>query len=301
MASNLPGGFAPASQALPSPAPSSALSTSTVTPFLPRQRSHPLKPGSSKETSVIEYVDAHILAVNRRHAKKFSSAFAGDIEAEEKDRGYEDFKEVVKDIEAIADVLWVSGTRKIWILLLPAPSSTYGLRAVKYCAGDLTQKTYADALGWDSDITASLQTPYLISLAVLVNSYLPDFHFRPRSTFRLLKKLDTMFASLLQGEDADTGEALAGFENRRDQVSMTEKVRIRNIVETARLMVVEAQDNDDGDATGEEEDDEDGEMVGDDYGMDEVVNAPGRWEMESARVYEKTIQLLGDELGKQGN
>ena len=27
---------------------------------------------------------------------------------------------------------------------------------------------------------------------------------------------------------------------------------------------------------------------------------PGRWEMEAARVYERTIQLLGDELGKQG-
>jgi hypothetical protein len=38
-----------------------------------------------------------------------------------------------------------------------------------------------------------------------------------------------------------------------------------------------------------------------DFGIDEYVNAPGRWEMESARVYEKTIQLLGDELGKQEN
>lgn len=164
-----------------------------------------------------------------------------------------------------------------------------------------------------SAVTASLQTPYLISLAVLVNSYLPDFQFRPRPTFRLLKKLDTMFASLLQGEDAETGEALAGFENRRDQVSMTEKVRIRNIVETARVMVVQAQDNDgdsiggdggdNGDGDGDDEDDEDEEMDDDDYGIEGSVsvNAPGRWEMESARVYEKTIQLLGDELGKQGS
>lgn len=27
---------------------------------------------------------------------------------------------------------------------------------------------------------------------------------------------------------------------------------------------------------------------------------PGRWEMEAAMVYERTIQILGDELGSQG-
>lgn len=67
---------------------------------------------------MVEYVDAHILAVNRRHAKKFSSAFAEEVEGDDKGRGYEDFKEVVKDIEAIADVLWVSGTRTIRPFLL---------------------------------------------------------------------------------------------------------------------------------------------------------------------------------------
>lgn len=69
----------------------------------------------------------------------------------------------------------------------------------------------------------------------------------------------------------------------------------------------------DGDATGESEvDSEDEEMedvIGDANAnatngninpIDEYHETPGRWEMEAARVYERTIQLLGDELGRQG-
>lgn len=111
---------------------SPAASTSTVTPsMLPKQRSHPLRAGSMKETTVINHVDKAILAINRRHAKKFSSVFeqpqeqgrngasttstgrsGKEDEGEQRgEQGYESFKEVVKDVEAMVDVLWVSGTR----------------------------------------------------------------------------------------------------------------------------------------------------------------------------------------------
>ncbi|KAJ9305554.1 hypothetical protein C8Q69DRAFT_476912 [Paecilomyces variotii] len=258
-----PGGFIHPS--LPSPAPSS-FSTSTATPSsLPRQRAHPLKAGSIKETALINHIDKSILTVNRRHAKKFSSAI-GEQDIPEAERGYESFKEVVKDLEAIIDIVWVSGT-------------------------------------------PSLQIPYLISLAGLVNSYLPEYPFSPRSTFRLIKKLDAIFASLLTGEDADTGAPISGFENRRNVVSMTEKVRIKSLAEACRIAVVEARDREDSrvteeeeadgmdvDGTGDENENEDEDV----YGTDDYVDAPDRWEMEGARVYERTIQLLGDELGKQG-
>ncbi|KAI9372034.1 hypothetical protein BJX61DRAFT_472014 [Aspergillus egyptiacus] len=272
---------------------SPAFSTSTVTPsHLPKQRSHPLRAGSMKETTVINHVDKTILAINRRHAKKFSSAFDqpqpepkakaglgqqdgngieglsreaeisnGDRAEGEKERGYESFKEVARDIESLIDVLWVSGT-------------------------------------------PSLQIPYLISLSVLVNSYLPDYPFAAKSTFRLLRKLDSFFASLVLGEDAETGQPISGFEGRRNVVSMTEKVRIKSIAENARIIVVdvaEGRDLDDEsqDGEGDREDDEEDEMDDDESGFGDV-EGPGRWEMETARVYEKTIQLLGDELGKAG-
>ncbi|KAL4930542.1 general transcription factor IIH subunit TFB6 family [Aspergillus undulatus] len=263
-----------------SPAPS----TSTVTPsVLPQQRTHPLRGGSMKETVVINHVDKKILAINRRHAKKFSSVFEkgsqlqpqaraqngsgsanaiglgdGAQDQDASERGYESFREVVKDVESIVDVLWVSGT-------------------------------------------PTLQIPYLISLSVLVNSYLPSYPFAATSTFRLLRKLDSFFASLILGEDSETGQPLSGFEGKRNLVSMTEKVRIKSIAEAARVGVVEAQergddiDEEDGDGDGDEFDDFD------DFGDMDLGGAggAGRWEMETARVYEKTIQLLGDGLGTE--
>lgn len=119
--------------------------------------------------------------------------------------------------------------------------------------------------------------------------------------------MDKIFSSLLQGEDTESGETLSGFEGRRDQVSMTEKVRIKSIVEGTRITVVDVQGREEAAVVEEEEEEEDddggedGEGDADemDGGGDWDEEALGRWEIEAARVYEKTIQLLGDELGRQ--
>jgi hypothetical protein len=106
---------------------------------------------------------------------------------------------------------------------------------------------------------------------------------------------------LLQGEDVETGAALPGFEGRHGVVSMTEKVRIKSIAETCRIVVVESRENENVEYNTVDLDgstDDEG-ITDDEFGFDSCAEAPGRWEMEAARVYEKTIQLLGDELGKQ--
>lgn len=150
---------------------------------------------------------------------------------------------------------------------------------------------------------ASLQIPYLISLAVLLNSFLPSYPFTPRTTFRILRKLDVMFASLLRGWDVDAdGNAtpLSGFEDRKDIVSMTEKVRIKSIAETGRVVVFESRRGEKGSESNvaSATDDDDGQDEGGEE--EEEYENVGRWEMEAARVYERTIQLLGDEFGRVG-
>lgn len=281
------GGFIPP---ISSPTPSS---TSSATPStLPRQRSHPLRPGSLKESTLINHLDKTLLSINRRHAKKFSSRYenppesesagtttesaAGPAAAGQSERGYESFSEVVGDVEPVVDLVWVSGTR----MYIFTASGVY--------------------MNVDTDRAnvATLQIPYLISLAVLLNTCLPSYPFAPRSTFRVLRKLDSIFASLLTGVgvEAEAEETpLAGFENRRDVVSMTEKVRIKSVAEGARVVVFGVrqgeEDNEDSGGEGEEE--------GED-GSDEDEGGVGRWEMEAARVYERTIQLLGDEFGRVG-
>ncbi|PYH88828.1 hypothetical protein BO71DRAFT_338011 [Aspergillus ellipticus CBS 707.79] len=270
--SNLPvekqegGGF------LPSPAPSPSATPATTPSLLPTPRTHPLNPGSKKETTVINYIDKSLLTITRRHAKKFSSAFnadgkaVGEEQENEGGEGYESFAEVARDMESVVDVLWVSGT-------------------------------------------PSLQIPYLISLAVQVNSYLPEYPFSAKATFRLLRKLDEVFAALLTGAVpgvpayAGSAGAGAGAGAAGGVVSMTEKVRVKSIAETGRVVVVDVREREaedgGGDADGDEEDEDEDEDFGDGLGTEEYP-PPGKWEMETAQVYEKTIQLLGDDLAEAG-
>jgi len=93
---------------------------------------------------------------------------------------------------------------------------------------------------------------------------------------------------------------------------MTEKVRIKSIAETSRIAVVEVEVRDrEGDHGKEDEDsddqtdsldaDDDEHDTTDVFGIEDDYSInPGRWEMEAARIYERTIQLLGDEFGKEG-
>ena len=141
----------------------------------------------------------------------------------------------------------------------------------------------------------------MLTIALTTCSCLPSFPFQPRPTFRLLHKLDLAFYSLLQGTNAETGEILPGFQGGRGKLSTTEKVRMRGLVERTRVAVVEVAakgesvadagsvaqtDTEDGFTTNDDNDDEEGNH--------------GRWEMEVARVYERTIVELGMSLDASG-
>jgi len=116
------GGFLPPTLPI---SPASTITTSALDITLPSPRSHPLKPGSAKETAFIQYVDKGILEVTRRYAKKFSEGFgeaderghntgapSTTISAGRTPRGYESIGDVCADLEKLADVIWVSGTRE---------------------------------------------------------------------------------------------------------------------------------------------------------------------------------------------
>merc|ERR1712093_677660 len=236
MAENLsqePGGFLPPS--LPSPAPSNYSSSSTAS-NLPHPRSNPLRSGSAKEDAARRYLEARLLNVSRRYAKKFQP-----MEEGEDVKGYISMSEVAKDLGEIIDVVWLSGT-------------------------------------------PSLQIPYLLNIALAVNTYISAFPASPKATFALIRKLDHAFSSLLKGEDSITGEILPGFAGgKRAGLTKTDMVRCKGLVDTTRVLVVDVMGT-------EIEDDADGETstwgdVGD-----------GKWEMEIAKVYEMTIVELGATL-----
>ena len=145
--------------------------------------------------------------------------------------------------------------------------------------------------------SASLQVPYLLSLALLVTTFLPEFSPSPKATFRLLRKLDRAFASLLVGRDVDTGEQLPGFERGRG-VTGTDKVRLKGIVDRTRIAVTDAMSA--GDAASDDDldaEDTENESMQDADVLD--VDEEGDWDMEVARVYDRTVVELGDMLSAE--
>ncbi|KAI7217910.1 hypothetical protein KC333_g3926 [Hortaea werneckii] len=263
-----------------SPAPSST-NASTITPStLPHPRASPLRPGGSKESAFIRHVDTRILHIQRRFAKRTTPSDLhlpnhepveppkgdawGDV------HGYATMKEACRDIRELVDIIWISGT-------------------------------------------PGLQVPYLISLALLVGNLVTAMPPSPRSLFRLLGKLDHAFASLIQGRDVESGEVLPGFEGRRG-VSGTEKVRIRSLVERTRVGVVESFKRGEFEFEGVDgEEDRGGEGMdveeGDDGGLvlengdpnaEEEEEEDDSFDMQLARVYDRTIQELGDSLEEPG-
>lgn len=259
-----------------SPTPSSVASSAAVT-TLPRPRGSPLRPGGSKESALIRHIDAQVLHVQRRVAKRSStsrrSAADHDEQAQNQEvvdawpgdvKGYTSMREACHDLDELVDVVWISGT-------------------------------------------PGLQVPYLISIALLLATIVGGMPPTPKSLFQLLRKLDHAFASLLQGRDVETAEVLPGFEKKKKTVSGTEKVRIRSLVERTRVEVMEAikkgefeREEMDADYSMDDMDTRlDGELIleGDDHDQSDVddVDEAG-WETQLARVYDQTIVELGDSL-----
>lgn len=244
--------------------PPTSVASSAAHGSLPRPRNSPLRPGGSKESTFIRYVDDQILRIQRRFAKRTTPDVNGD--SIEKDaaaiwdnvEGYHSMREVCKEMEDLVSTVWISGT-------------------------------------------PSLQIPYLLSVARLLTTIIPAMPPTPKQLFRLLSKLDHAFASLLQGRDVDTGDALPGFNTGRG-VSGTEKVRLRSVVDRTRKCVVEAFRSADfeietvvSDDEMQIEDDDDGGLVveGDE---DEDEEEDPAFEMQIARVYDRTVVELGDSL-----
>lgn len=252
-----------------SPPPSSVASAgTTANSALPHPRASPLRPGSSKESTFIRYVDERLLRIQRRFAKRTTPTAAGD--EIEKDaaliwddvKGYKSMREACKDVEELIGVVWVSGT-------------------------------------------PSLIIPYLINVALLLSSIIAGMPANPKHMFHVLGKLDHAFASLLQAKDIDTGERLPGFENRRG-VSGTEKVRMRSLVERTRRCVMESLKSGELDEMYDLDVEENKMEVGSEGALEGELILEGdgpyqteeeeSWEMQIARVYDRTLMELGESL-----
>jgi hypothetical protein len=263
---NSGGFFQPGPGGLLSPPPSSVASASTAGSTLPSPRNHPLKSGSAKELAFRNYVDKHISSIQRRYTLKFSG------EHDEAD-----------DMGGGLASAAIPGMPK-----RPSTGTEVGYESFREVARDIEKVV---EVVWVSG-TPGLQIPYLLTMALLAVNYVPGFPAAPRTMFRLLDKLDSAFASLIQGKDVETGEPLPSMSGRKGMTG-TEKVRIKSLVERTRVTVVEVMNKGDY----EEDVDEEAETEDENDGMgDYDYDAGTDFAMEIAKVYDKTLVELGDSL-----
>ncbi|KAG0638571.1 hypothetical protein HOY80DRAFT_1047252 [Tuber brumale] len=151
--------------------------------------------------------------------------------------------------------------------------------------------------------TPSLQTQYLLQIANSFNDYISSFPPRFESALGLLDKLDRCFHSLITGPSAGSyaplSPALSG-----SRMSMTERVRLKSVIERTRLHVVGLAEGMEAPDPPTEEDVPD---VGDrkpghslidalDGGSEEGGEA---LELELSRVYERSLVEIGESLKRE--
>ena len=150
---------------------------------------------------------------------------------------------------------------------------------------------------------ASLQIPFFLNIANVLLDYMEPFPFAPAATLKLLEKLDISFSSLINREDAQTGTPLPGFGNGR-KVAMTEKVRLRGIVERTRISMVrlagrgDDMAESDGHTTDDlgTEDTEIEDMETDGWNGEDHTNMD--LDLDVARVYQRTLADLNDTMDR---
>lgn len=143
---------------------------------------------------------------------------------------------------------------------------------------------------------AALQIPYLLSLAGIIADYMPAFPFSEGPTIRLVDKIDQAFAILLSRRRDPMAPIAA---NSNDHlVSITDRVRIRSVIESTRIVAIEtsARRNplDDGQDISETFTDTD---------YDDSTSTDGHRQhrnllnMSISKMYERSLSILGDSLG----
>jgi hypothetical protein len=105
--------------------PASSATPSQHASTLPQPRRHPLKPGGPKESELIRYLDHGVNNIQKRVDNRVTNRKSKPALGEED--GYSAFWEVAKDLDALVEVVWVSGSRKY-----PVPCTRFGLTSVSY-------------------------------------------------------------------------------------------------------------------------------------------------------------------------
>lgn len=134
----------------------------------------------------------------------------------------------------------------------------------------------------------------MLSLAGLTSDYLRGFEFAPNTVIPLLDKLDQAFAMLLTPEASRQSDGLDIASGYR--VSMTDRVRIRSVIEDTRVVAIDAASK--SGVLESSRDTEDSETQQEQSPQDDISReARSELDMSISKLYERSLSILGDTLG----
>ncbi|AEO64691.1 a8201b9f-9144-4eb5-9309-04da7cda3a4a [Thermothielavioides terrestris] len=257
---------------LPSPAPTTASTTSTIRSVagLPHPRARALRPGSAKEDQVRHFVSERLMHMTRRFLKKAGKAPPGGDEIE----GYRSMTELCKDLDGLINIVWLSGTPNLQIPYLlniasefntwvkgfpPAPAATFPiLHKLDHCFASLLSgadmETGEPLPGFENGLRAGMSRTDMVRCKSLVE----------QARFVMVEVMGKT-----PGEDDD------GDDRADDEKGDREGDDTLDEAESGP----EGPGGEDGPAWNEDEE---------------------RLFMDVARVYENTLVKLGETLGEGG-
>ena len=251
--------------------PASSVISSTANPAaaLPHPRASPLRAGGSKESAFIRYVDQQILHIQRRFAKRTSPSGAGlsDIDRDKADGwgdvpGYHTMGEACKELEAVVDVVWVSGTPSL-------------------------QVPYLISLALLLSTIVAAMPPSAKRLFRLLEKF-------DRAFASLIQGRDVETGERLPGFEGLRG--VSGTEKVRIR-SLVERTRV-GVMETFKRGEFEFEDPDedtDGEKMDTDTDEDEGGLILEGDGFEDTEGEDSN-DMQLARVYDRTLVELGDSL-----
>ena len=155
---------------------------------------------------------------------------------------------------------------------------------------------FAFMISWLIILLATLKIPYLLSLAGLVTDFLPAFPFVGSPTIRLVDKLDQAFAILLT-QDRSKMTSTAGNGNPY-HVSITDRVRIRSVVDRTRIIAVDAAAKRSASANIQDGSESFTQTDYENFTRTEQSRqARDSLNMSISKMYQQSLSILGDSLG----
>ena len=174
-----------------------------------------------------------------------------------------------------------------------------------------------------TSVIATLQIQYLLQIANNFNDYLSSFALDLKVTFTFLDVLDRCFYALITGNSANPDSTPISMPIASTTFSTTEKVRLNSIIQRTRLHLVRIIDEGPSNLPESENPEEHlpadvdsapesasgGETpstditdanMGDNEEDEEEEEEEVEWEMALARIYELSLNEVGEQLQRTG-